>query len=294
MKTRSKSRKKIRRRAIANQEMQTFPGHTISNDHDETEANWMADHVIGNVQSVIQQKEISESTSGSKSGLIESQVENAKDSGKPLPHETRSFMESRMGYDFRNVRIHDDSQSTFLNRQFNAQAFATGNDIFFNRGKYNPSTSEGKHLLAHELTHVVQQAQSHSLQKKTIQRQTDKPEWKKAEEKFKRVVVSLDPKKPKSNSEKFKSAVDKTLGTLGKKKVRDALFKKLKLSPKGKELLSVLGMSGYTLYSLSKKKVPALNFDIKVKPNTWLTVSTGGDFKKPKVMIGLKIRFSGL
>lgn len=293
MKTRSKSRKKIKRRAIANQEMQSFQGHVVSVEDAEIGANQVAENVIGNVQSVIQQKEISESTSASNSGLIET-VENAKDSGKPLPRETRSFMESRMGYGFRNVRVHDNSQSALLNRKLNAQAFTYGSDIYFGKDKFDPSSKKGKHLLAHELTHVAQQAKNPSVQKKRIQRQTEKPEWKKAEEKMKAIVVTLDPKKPKSNSDKFKTGIDKTLGTLSKKKVRDALFKKLKLSPKGKELLSVLGMSGYTLYSLSKKKVPALNFNIKVKPNTWLTISTGGDFKKPKVMIGLKIRFSGL
>lgn len=294
MRTRSKSRKRIRKRAIANLDAKTSFGHGNSFDNTEVEANQVADNVTGNVGSVIQQKEISESTTASSASLIESQVENPKSIGQSLPREATSFMESRLGYDFRNVRIHDDSQSALLNRKINAQAFTYGSDIYFGKDKFDPLSKKGKHLLAHELTHVVQQSKNQSPQKKSVQRQTDKPGWKKAEEKFKAVVVSLDPKKPKSNSEKFKSAVDKTLGTIGKRKVRDALFKKLKINPKGKKLLSVLGMSGYTLYLLSKKKVPALIFDIKVKPNTWITISTGGDFKKPKVMIGLKIRFSGL
>ena len=66
-------------------------------------------------------------------------------------------MESRFGSDFSGVRIHDNSHAATLNRELNAQAFTRGTDIFFNKGYYNPETSSGKHLLAHELTHVVQQ-----------------------------------------------------------------------------------------------------------------------------------------
>ncbi|MBL0341286.1 MAG: DUF4157 domain-containing protein [Bacteroidetes bacterium] len=78
---------------------------------------------------------------------------------------TRSFMENRFGADFGNVKIHTDSQSSHLNRELNAKAFTVGNDIYFNSGKYSPQSESGKHLLAHELTHVVQQnySQPHSI-----------------------------------------------------------------------------------------------------------------------------------
>jgi hypothetical protein len=65
-----------------------------------------------------------------------------------------------MGHDLSNVRVHTDSTADNLSRQLNAKAFTTGNDIFFQQGAYNPSSSEGQHLISHELTHVVQQGAS--------------------------------------------------------------------------------------------------------------------------------------
>lgn len=78
-------------------------------------------------------------------------------SGTPLPGSTRNFMESRFGADFSSVRIHDDSKATRMSDEMNARAFTNRNHIYFNEGQYNPGTNSGKHLLAHELTHVVQQ-----------------------------------------------------------------------------------------------------------------------------------------
>ena len=77
--------------------------------------------------------------------------------GSTMPSETRSFMESRFGADFGDVKIHNDNKSHEMSRHLNAQAFTSGQDIYFNTGKYDPVSREGKHLLAHELTHVVQQ-----------------------------------------------------------------------------------------------------------------------------------------
>ena len=69
-------------------------------------------------------------------------------------------MEQSFGADFSNVNIHRDSDANQLSSAINAQAFAYGNDVYFNQGKFNPDTKEGKHLLAHELTHVLQQQNS--------------------------------------------------------------------------------------------------------------------------------------
>ena len=77
--------------------------------------------------------------------------------GQPLAASTRSFFEPRFGHDFSNVKVHTCDSAVQMNRNLNAQAFTHGSNIFFNRGKYNPGTSHGKNLLAHELTHVVQQ-----------------------------------------------------------------------------------------------------------------------------------------
>ncbi|HEX5153066.1 MAG TPA: DUF4157 domain-containing protein [Parafilimonas sp.] len=77
--------------------------------------------------------------------------------GKPLGNEERSFFESRMGYDFSNVRIYNDTGAHQSAKNINALAYTHGNDIVFAQNQYQPNTDEGKKLLAHELTHVVQQ-----------------------------------------------------------------------------------------------------------------------------------------
>jgi hypothetical protein len=66
-------------------------------------------------------------------------------------------MEGAFGADFSGVRVHTDSKSDSLNRSVQAKAFTTGSDIFFRSGTYQPASSGGQELLAHELTHVVQQ-----------------------------------------------------------------------------------------------------------------------------------------
>lgn len=80
-----------------------------------------------------------------------------KCAGTPLPRATGNFFARRLGRDFSAVRIHTCSTAVQMNRQLKARAFTYGNNIFFNRGGYNPGTVSGKRLLAHELTHVVQQ-----------------------------------------------------------------------------------------------------------------------------------------
>jgi outer membrane protein OmpA-like peptidoglycan-associated protein len=78
-------------------------------------------------------------------------------SGQPLDTGTRVFMEPRFGHDFSNVRVHTDTQAAESARSVNALAYTVGRDVVFDQGKYQPETMTGKGLLAHELTHVVQQ-----------------------------------------------------------------------------------------------------------------------------------------
>ncbi|MPZ74591.1 MAG: DUF4157 domain-containing protein [Nitriliruptorales bacterium] len=78
-------------------------------------------------------------------------------SGQPLDRDTRSMMESRLGADFSDVRVHTGGTASESARQMNAQAYTVGNDVVFQSGNYAPETDSGKHMLAHELTHVVQQ-----------------------------------------------------------------------------------------------------------------------------------------
>mgnify|MGYP000851053013 FL=1 len=77
--------------------------------------------------------------------------------GKPLEAATRSFMEPRFNSDFGQVRIHDDTQAARSAEAIQAHAYTSGNHVVFNSGQYNPASDPGKKLLAHELTHVLQQ-----------------------------------------------------------------------------------------------------------------------------------------
>jgi hypothetical protein len=100
-------------------------------------------------------------TSGRLVGLSQpemvEEVVSRKGGGSPLPAETRGQMEGFFGADLGGVRVHADGEATTLNRELDAQAFTVGSDVFFGEGKYNPTSSEGQGLLAHELTHVGQQ-----------------------------------------------------------------------------------------------------------------------------------------
>ncbi|MET9626419.1 DUF4157 domain-containing protein [Lentzea sp. NPDC006480] len=77
--------------------------------------------------------------------------------GSPLPAEVRTDMEGRFGADFSDVRVHTDSAAHDSAKSVNAQAYTVGSNIVFQRDKYDPGSDSGKHMLAHELTHVVQQ-----------------------------------------------------------------------------------------------------------------------------------------
>lgn len=89
---------------------------------------------------------------------ISNQLHASKGQGAPLQPGVQQAMTHKMGSDFSGVNIHTDSKSQQLNRQLGARAFTYGNDIYFNKGEYNPKSQDGKRLLAHELTHVVQQS----------------------------------------------------------------------------------------------------------------------------------------
>lgn len=110
---------------------------------------------------------------------IEAGLNASKGSGSPLPRDTKDQMENSFGADFSNVRLHTDSSAVQMNKDLNAQAFTHGNNIYFNAGKYDTNSSKGTHLLAHELTHVVQQGAAGS--KATTQRKIQRvPDWLKS------------------------------------------------------------------------------------------------------------------
>jgi hypothetical protein len=106
----------------------------------------------------------------------EQMIQSARGSGKQLDKGVRSQMESSFGSDFGGVRVHTDTNADALNQTLNARAFTTGQDIFFRQGNYDPGSSNGRELLAHELTHVVQQNQDEIQPKLTIGQPGDRHE----------------------------------------------------------------------------------------------------------------------
>ena len=158
------------KRRVSNYESQsaiTYPSRTIVHaklevtnpgDRDEQEADAMADSVVSD--GVIARKI---SGGGNSSGIavpmqMESRLMHSQGGGQPMPQELRSTMEGAFGQDFRQVRLHTDSDAADMSDAIHAKAFTHGNDIYFNQGQFTPDSIDGRRLLSHELTHVVQGA----------------------------------------------------------------------------------------------------------------------------------------
>lgn len=99
----------------------------------------------------------------------ESKLNSTKGKGSKMDDSTKNEMESGFGRDFSDVNIHTGPDAVQMNQELGAKAFTNGNDVYFNKGEYNPKSDKGKHLLAHELTHTVQQGKN-SGTNETIQR----------------------------------------------------------------------------------------------------------------------------
>src|ERR1044072_3399556 len=105
---------------------------------------------------------------------VEHSIARARGAGQPLPDGLLSRMEKSFGADFSGVRVHADSESDTLNHSLHARAFTTGHELFFRRGEYNPDNRRGQELIAHELTHVIQQNGGRSGKKNlSFKRSTD-------------------------------------------------------------------------------------------------------------------------
>ncbi|MCA9922405.1 MAG: DUF4157 domain-containing protein [Anaerolineales bacterium] len=117
-------------------------------------------NTIGNsaVQRLLAQR------SGDKPSTVDEEtavsINQSRGSGHELDADMAARVSGVMGQDFSDVTIHTDSNANQLSQQLGAKAFTTGEDIYFREGEYNPNTSDGQHLIAHELTHVVQQGAS--------------------------------------------------------------------------------------------------------------------------------------
>jgi len=94
------------------------------------------------------------------SNVVRESLDGTRGNGNPLSAATRDSMQEKLGSDFSAVRIHSDSKSNRLSNALGANAFTTGNDIYFNENRYDPQSRAGQSLLAHELTHVAQQSGS--------------------------------------------------------------------------------------------------------------------------------------
>jgi len=88
---------------------------------------------------------------------VAARVRSVSSGGRSLPGSVQTFFESRFGRDFSDVRVHTGGSADRVARQLEARAFTVGTDVVFRSGAYRPFSSDGKRLLAHELTHVVQQ-----------------------------------------------------------------------------------------------------------------------------------------
>jgi hypothetical protein len=100
------------------------------------------------------------------SAAVSAEIERQSGKGSPLPAKVLAEMNHSFHADFSKVRIHHDTAAAQLCLELHAQAFTHGHDIYFNEGKYNPESADGKLLLAHELTHVVQQSSADPLSSK--------------------------------------------------------------------------------------------------------------------------------
>jgi hypothetical protein len=142
----------------------------------EREADRVAEQVVGTldgaqhgIQRLEEDKEVqtqalpgtiqrlSSGGGGSVSPEMEDEIRQARGGGSSLPGDVREPMEQAFGADFQGVRVHTDANADTLSQSLQARAFTTGQDIFFKSGEYNPASSSGKQLLAHELTHTRQQ-----------------------------------------------------------------------------------------------------------------------------------------
>ena len=139
----------IQREEDEEEELQMKPEDTLQREEEEEEEDLQM-----KPQETLQRVG---SDGGAISSDLETEIQQAKGSGQPLDTGLQRSMGQAMGADFSNVKIHADSQADQLNRSIQAKAFTTGQDVFFRQGNYNPGSQGGQELIAHELTHVVQQ-----------------------------------------------------------------------------------------------------------------------------------------
>ncbi|NLZ52602.1 MAG: DUF4157 domain-containing protein, partial [Thermoanaerobacteraceae bacterium] len=188
------------------------------NDYYEREADRVAEQVVGkshhnhqgntlSIKPIVQRAYASpiadkdESKAHETNSAIENKIKINQGRGKPLPENTRNFMESRFGTDLRQVRIHTGPEARQLSQELKAEAFTHGKDIYMAPGRYNPHAQSGQRLLAHEITHVIQQGGTTNSPNvaSTVQRWTWGKNKKKEEEKQQPTTPIMDRPSPTSD-----------------------------------------------------------------------------------------------
>ena len=109
-------------------------------------------------EKIVQAKPADTSAAPAASSGLEPYLSTSRGTGQPLPPSSRAYFEPRFGRDLSDVRVHSDGQASQAANSISAKAFTAGKNIVFAAGQYAPQTHQGQTLLAHELTHVVQQS----------------------------------------------------------------------------------------------------------------------------------------
>ena len=151
--------------------LQTKPVDFIQRQEEEEEEELQTKRVDSiQRQEEEEEEELQTKPSGSQPATVSENLENrikaAQGGGHPLSDDARGPMERAFEADFSGVRVHTDSEADALNKQLSAKAFTTGEDIFFRENEYSPGSDSGRKLIAHELTHVVQQTGGTKLRPK--------------------------------------------------------------------------------------------------------------------------------
>jgi hypothetical protein len=219
------------------------------------------------------------------SNAVTKGIVSRRSSGEPLSSQTRAFFEPRFGQEFARVRVHRDSVDNQLAESVGARAFTLGRDIFFGQGEYAPDAPSGKRLLAHELTHVLQQSHATGKSAASVQRK-----------------VKVDPgvKLDTMGYTTTKSGDTYTCPKVVKKSIWNEIFTALLNSPRVFKLKGSTAIAANKSFrehmaarrniaSFASKKKYAFNVSEKRNPTYWKTGGpTGWELTTPPSGTSLK------
>jgi hypothetical protein len=206
---------------------------------------------------------------------IESEIEQTRGGGGQLPDAFRSKMEGHFKTDFKGVRVHTDGQADQLSRSLNAKAFTTGSDIYFRQGDYDPDSHGGQKLIAHELTHVVQQGgtQRKATQAKLSLNEPD-DKYEKEADVVAEAAVKGDETKTAAATTSSETAAE-TTPTGDEAPVEQETLKAMNAVTKGEKVEEAAAMAGVTT-----DKVHQVEADIKAGADPETAVADIANDKK--------------